>query len=398
MTDADTARIDTELDALEQALNGRLPRLLVEVGDLLRPDWPDYAEFLDENNIDVAEAANVFIHRLRVVAARALAHLEPESLEAEPTAQLVFEQIGRMQWVHGRELTELLSAYQVGARTAWRQVSDTALEMHLQSDVLAALAEAVFVFVDQLSSASAHGYVLEQSESSAERERLRRELSDLLLSSRSDTLAVQSAAERARWPLPQEAALVLVDPSDLAARAIVERLDYRCLPVRQSAMYGAIVPGPLTPVRAEQISRMLRGANAVVGHTVPLDKLPASTRIPQSAMELQGRGLLRGDPLFVHDHLDTIIVHRDGRIIAALREQILAPLDGLPAGTRNRLVETLASWLRNMGDRHAVADELFIHPQTVRYRVTQLRKYFGSALDSPRERARMLLALEWGPE
>ncbi|HYB39492.1 MAG TPA: helix-turn-helix domain-containing protein [Mycobacterium sp.] len=49
-----------------------------------------------------------------------------------------------------------------------------------------------------------------------------------------------------------------------------------------------------------------------------------------------------------------------------------------------------------MGDRTAVADELFIHPQTVRYRMSQLREYFGAELDSPRSRARMLLALEWG--
>jgi DNA-binding PucR family transcriptional regulator len=50
-----------------------------------------------------------------------------------------------------------------------------------------------------------------------------------------------------------------------------------------------------------------------------------------------------------------------------------------------------------MGDRTAIADELFIHPQTVRYRMTQLRDYFGAELDSPRGRARMFLALGWDP-
>jgi DNA-binding PucR family transcriptional regulator len=79
-----------------------------------------------------------------------------------------------------------------------------------------------------------------------------------------------------------------------------------------------------------------------------------------------------------------------------LRKQVLRPLGELSPATRDRLTETLASWLRHMGDRTAVADELFIHPQTVRYRMCQLREYFGAELDSPRSRARMLLALEWG--
>ena len=202
----------------------RLPGLLDEVGDLLRMDWPDYAQFLDDNGIDVAMSAGLFLRRLVELTERGLdrldpAGLDPAGLDPDPNEQLVFEQIGRLQWVRGRDLTDLLSAYQVGARTAWRHVSAIALDLGLGSEVLAALAEAVFAFVDQLSAASARGYVQEQSESVAERERFRRELSDLLLSDRSGTSAVAAAAERARWDLPSEAYVVLVDPGDETARA-----------------------------------------------------------------------------------------------------------------------------------------------------------------------------------
>lgn len=38
-----------------------------------------------------------------------------------------------------------------------------------------------------------------------------------------------------------------------------------------------------------------------------------------------------------------------------------------------------------------------MHPQTVRYRLTQLRELFDSALDDPATRAALLLALVWGP-
>src|SRR5699024_7047148 len=78
------------------------------------------------------------------------------------------------------------------------------------------------------------------------------------------------------------------------------------------------------------------------------------------------------------------------------RRQALAPLDGLPEATRERLIETLTAWLAHMGSRAAVADALHIHPQTVRYRLDQLREAFGDALDSPAARAQLFLALEWG--
>ncbi len=41
----------------------------------------------------------------------------------------------------------------------------------------------------------------------------------------------------------------------------------------------------------------------------------------------------------------------------------------------------------------AVAEALHVHPQTVRYRLAQLRELFGPALDSPAARFGLLLAL-----
>jgi DNA-binding PucR family transcriptional regulator len=112
---------------------------------------------------------------------------------------------------------------------------------------------------------------------------------------------------------------------------------------------------------------------------------------------LRLKHVLPDDPLFVDEHLDAILVHRDDRLLAALRQQYLAPLAPLREATRDRLSETLKSWLMNMGNRKAVADELHVHPQTVRYRLDRLRELFGPALDDPATRAALLLALAWGP-
>jgi DNA-binding PucR family transcriptional regulator len=58
-----------------------------------------------------------------------------------------------------------------------------------------------------------------------------------------------------------------------------------------------------------------------------------------------------------------------------------------------KLAETLRSWLRHQGRREDVAAELFIHPQTVRYRMTRLRELYGDRLRDPEWVSSLLIAL-----
>jgi DNA-binding PucR family transcriptional regulator len=61
------------------------------------------------------------------------------------------------------------------------------------------------------------------------------------------------------------------------------------------------------------------------------------------------------------------------------------------------LEETLRSWLLHHGRRELIAGHLFVHPQTVRYRMTQLRELFGDRLDDPEEVLRLTVALALVP-
>lgn len=394
MTDGTDGASGTTLERLAPAVIERLPQLLEEVSSQLGKQWPDYANFIIEEREEVVVAARTFIQRLIRLAERDLSEL---SVAWDGGAeQPVFEEIGRVQWRQGHDLTSLLSAYQVGARAAWHHVAEVALSMGTAPDEFASLAEAVFVFIDQLSSASARGYVLEQSGAAAARERMRDELAELLLSDRSDSASVRAAAARVGWTLPREAAVVLIEQDNAVGRALLDRLDDSNLHIRRQGRLGAIVPDPAGPRRRERLTSALRGAEAVVGHSVSLDKLPASMGVAEIAATLRRSRVLVDDPVFVDEHLDAIIVHRDARLLEALRRQHLAPLADLSPSARERLCETLASWLRHLGDRRATAEELHIHPQTVRYRLTRLREKLGSALDDPASRQSMMLALAWG--
>ncbi len=383
------------LHELIPAIVDRLPAILAEVGELLAERHPDYARFLAEEFDGVAAAAEGFTARLVSLAERDPLMMAPELKSG--VEQALFEELGRMHWQQQRDVTNLLAAYRTGAAVAWRHVADAALRLGVPAEAFAGLAAAVFAAVDQLSSASLRGYVRAQATAAGYgRERLRDELAELLLSDRSDTAAVRAAAARAGWSLPQQAAVVLIAPDKQVAR-MQDRLDDSCLRLQRPQMLVAIVPDPSGPGRRKRLETALRGAAAVVGATVPLDRLPSSVGLAELAVRLQQERILSDDPLFVDEHLDAMVVHRDHRLLAALRQQYLAPLAQLPAPTRDRLSETLRSWLMNMGNRKAVADELHVHPQTVRYRLGRLRELFGSALDEPATRAALLLALAWGP-
>jgi DNA-binding PucR family transcriptional regulator len=93
------------------------------------------------------------------------------------------------------------------------------------------------------------------------------------------------------------------------------------------------------------------------------------------------------------DHLADLIVHGDESVLDELALRRLGPLDALPGRVRDRLSETLLAWLEHHGRLREVADALYVHPQTVRYRVGQLRDALGDDLDDPRTRFELELAL-----
>jgi hypothetical protein len=65
--------------------------------------------------------------------------------------------------------------------------------------------------------------------------------------------------------------------------------------------------------------------------------------------------------------------------------------------SRRRLSDTLLAWLRHQGSITAAAEELIVHPQTVRYRLGRLRELFGDVLDDPDMRFELELVLRAAP-
>jgi DNA-binding PucR family transcriptional regulator len=151
-----------------------------------------------------------------------------------------------------------------------------------------------------------------------------------------------------------------------------------------------LLPDVDGPGRRARLDSLLAGRPAVVGLPAPwaavAGEVPLLRRAAVLAAGMEGT-------VSVADELARLVVHADPVALGALRQRRLGQFAELSERSRERLLDTLASWLRNQGDRQEVARELAIHPQTVRYRVGQLRELLGDALDDPQSRFEFALAL-----
>jgi PucR-like helix-turn-helix protein/diguanylate cyclase with GGDEF domain len=203
-----------------------------------------------------------------------------------------------------------------------------------------------------------------------------------------DPETVARAAELAQWPLPRELALVAVAGHDPAALA--RRLDLDVLVGSDADGPWLVLPDPDAPGRRAAVDRAPRDEPAAVGPTVATADAARSLRWARLALDVVTD---QDQPVRAVDHLPDLILLADGDLAGLLVRARLAMLDDLPPGERERLTETLAAWLAHQRHTPAIAQELHVHPQTVRYRITKLRALLGEAMDTAEGRFELGLAL-----
>jgi hypothetical protein len=212
----------------------------------------------------------------------------------------------------------------------------------------------------------------------------------VLQSPPADRATIRAAAEEARWRLPRRVAVVVWQGDD--GRGPAARLPGSSLAARHEGQWCAVVPDPEGPGRIDAARAALAGVAAGIGPAVDLTAAHESFRLAREALELAGeRGA--SEPVLVDDARVELILRAESGLLGALARDRLAPLDVETPHSRARLSTTLLAWLRHGGDVRATAAELFVHPQTVRYRLGRLRDLFGTALDDPDARFELELAL-----
>jgi hypothetical protein len=309
----------------------------------------------------------------------------------------VYESFGARESRHERPLDALLAAYRIGARAAWAHLSAAAVEGGVEVGQLVSLAEAIFVYIDELSGASANGHARDHAARAGHRDLMRSRLAEALIEGAAATAPahLHELADDVGWVMPARMAVAVLPVTALSLPMAPPDV----LTVTQDGEVLAVLPDPSGPGRRDRLSALVDTDGEVyVGTVRPPEEAPVSLAHARAVHRLVLDGVLPAAPVIAAaDHLPELVLHADPRLLAELTARALAPLDGLPVPRQEVLHGTLRVWLAHQGNRLAVAEELGVHPQTVSYRLGQLHDLLGPAMDEPRGRLTLTLALGLPP-
>jgi hypothetical protein len=375
-----------------RALRSRAPSVAKYAGEAIATEIQSYALGVRGPNAEemlesaILVALNGLLRVTELPASSVTAPVGPQTLEAA-------YDFGRYEAQSGRSPDALLAAYRVGARVAWRDFSEEMIACKVAADVIAVVAELVFAYIDQLSAASLAGHADEiASVGRAHEHHLDRLIRGLLEYAPRD--ALDDLAATAGWPPPRTLTAVILPVAQ--ARPALQFVDHRTLlatsdlaPDAPDHMAVLLVPD-VDRTRVAVVEALNR-YRCVVGPTRAWFAVAESYQLAMRARELTS--LTSAGSVDTDAHLAALIIESDAASLTDLRDRVLAPLRGLRPATAARLAETLRSWLLHQGRREEVAAALNVHPQTVRYRIGQLREMFGDALTTPDKVLDLIVAL-----
>jgi hypothetical protein len=369
------ARVDSWLDrAAVAAIETDLPDIAAEIVRTIQREVPGYSRPLRGS----------FGEGIQSGVEQALRRFTGERGAGQPD---IYRRLGAGELRAGRSLDGLQSAYRVGARVAWQRMSQAAAGVGASAEAQQKLAGAMFAYIEEIAGESVEGYAQAQLARAGDTERRRSALLSLLLSSPpAPEPELAAAATEADWPLPAQLACLLV--ADAAAATTVRQLS-------GDSLHGPA--GELTCIVVPEPSRVAHEAKAIAErHSIALALGPAVTPLEASrslAWAQLAAGLREPRLTVAEERLPELALRGAPEIVAALRRRALAPLDGESERSRRILEQTLLAWLRHQGSQRAIASELGVHPQTVRYRLGRLRDLLGAALEEPEGRFELEIAL-----
>ena len=377
-------RLPRELATL---IRPQLAPLAEEIVHTIRATIPEYAKPLDgcygqAIRLGVNQALAQFVDRIA----------DPDRPRADFAE--VYRQLGRLEASEGRSLDSLQKAYRLGTRVAWRHLIRFRQRSGLPTAMMWTLGEATLAYADELIALSVEGYADMQARSEQGRHRRRKRLVRLIISDE-DTSRAEAAelAGAARWPLPSQLCMVMLDRVSGPADAVPE-LPEAILADIQGAQGCLVVPGPDDTDWWSRCATALTDWRVVIGPTTSLADAPKSYRHAQLARELVRRNTIEDtSPVRCADHLSTLWLLTDEFLVEQLIRKRLAPLAPLTDKQHKRLGETLLAWLETRGGAPEIAARLRVHPQTVRYRMRQVESLFGDQLRCPDARFELEVAL-----
>lgn len=372
--------------ALEQ-FRSELPWLVAQIASAIQAEVPAYAGGIGGERRFKIETALRF-------GLREFAEYSAGKARLDIGVASCFKHLGWSEGFDGQTTEALRGAFNVAAREVWAALHRITLDQGLTVLVLGRLGDALFGMSAKLWVQVEDGYRVGQTNFDDSRDQCQAKLARCLLGDES-VGDLETLADNASWQLPPSSLVVCAEApervSDLESELsqagafvfVDEALAVAVCDVSAKAevldcFVGLISDVPVTispPAQPSQlvdaVKLALRAHLLIYSHVIPCTQIVDCSQ-HKIVLWLQSEPLLR----------DLIV------------DEMLTPFDGLTSRRRTVLATTMVAWLEHGRTAPAVAKQLGVHPQTVRYRLQQLKVLMGHRLDDPEAAFQTLMALK----
>jgi PucR-like helix-turn-helix protein/diguanylate cyclase with GGDEF domain len=346
---------------------------------------PSYRDHRDELGRSVR-------HTLRTFLDYCISGVPPGSLEL---ARL--RDVGRRRAEGRVPLADVLRAYRILERAILSTLSGS--PKPLSSEGVLWVAEALVVYIDEVSTEVTSRYAETQVDLLRAQESRRRDfLADLLLGQRAGPAALEEAASLGIEPLAESRVLLvgLVDPSQAELGGDIDVLVEDMIaptPVLSVRVGGDLVVVPLGPADAGAIAARLGAVVIGEGRIHPgFDGIRQSYAEAREALSI-ARATGAGPVARFSDLVLDRLLRQDPALLAEFVSQTVGTVQAYDARRRTDLVRTLEVWAEEGGSPTAAASRLHVHPHTVAYRLGRVEDLTGFSLSVPEHRLQLLLGL-----
>ncbi|MFI5475888.1 PucR family transcriptional regulator [Streptomyces cacaoi] len=370
-----------DISGVAAALHSRLPELGERIAQRIRSDVDAYDE----------ESLIPFDSLRRSCTANAdlvLSHLgHADAPDPSPARET-----GRVRAEQGVPLADTLHAYRVGFELLWTEILlESRTHPEVSDDQLVSQSAEIWALFGLYAEAVAAAYRETSAELTSQGHARRSALVEALFTG-------VIADRTTLWEAARELGLPEHGPYAVAAAAAgapgQEPLAGIEAMLRQAQLASAwrllpdhqigVIALP-TPAAEGAGLRVLRRAQARVGVSPCFHSLrdtPQALRFARLALAgLRGTG--PGVARFDDNPLAMVVAAAPAEA-AHLVGVVLQPLVDLPVAERARLLETLEHWFGAAGSATDAARGLFVHPNTVRYRLRRIEELTGRSLSDPR--------------
>ncbi len=310
---------------------------------------------------------------------------------------------GRSRAAAGVPLPAVMDSYRICVRFLWDELQAEASRVSAAADVvLVRASSAMWTVLDEFTTAMVSGYQEEMTHQLVNRQQERSAMVQALIDGRlTDTVDLWNTADTLRISLQGPYVVVCTELARVGRSVfpnVEDRLSRRGVfsawRLQPDIEIGVLHLGPSAEV--ELVLTVLADyPPARIGISPLFDDLGQTAAALRYARIAMTASRPDREPITVFDR-DVLAVAAVGapEVMSRIAANVLGPLDDLPDHEREALLDTLEAWFDNGGSAERAAQELYVHPNTVRQRLRKLEQRTGRSVTDPRAAAELCIALE----